>query len=58
MNAMSGDSVADQIKQLRSEMNRVLMAIARSSSKVAKRVDRWEGDGLPNFRDVQEVETV
>jgi chromosome segregation ATPase len=58
MSALSGDSVADQISQLRNEMNQVLLAIARSSNKTAKRLDRWEGDGLPNLRDTQDVEVV
>lgn len=52
---LSNDEMASEIKRMREELNRVLMSIARSSGKTAKRLDRWEGDGLPNFREPQEV---
>lgn len=52
---LSNDEMTAEIKRMREELNRVLMSIARSSGKAAKRLDRWEGDGLPNFREPQEV---
>lgn len=40
------------------KLNNAMMSVARNTMKIAKRVDRWEGDGLPNFRETQDVSVV
>ena len=48
---LSGDAdVASQIAGLREEMKASLYAVAKNTAQTANRLNRWDGDGLPDTR--------
>ncbi len=49
---MSGDSAAEEIKALRGELKAAMYQIAKNTGKSFDLLDRWDGDGLPQTRDV------
>ena len=42
--------VSDEIRQLREDLRAANAAIAQSSSRTAKLLERWDGDGMPTDR--------
>jgi hypothetical protein len=44
-------ALREEVKQLRSEQQSGMVAIAGNTGKTAKRLDRWDGDGMPAIRD-------
>lgn len=45
-----GTTVANQIAGLREEMKASLYAVAKNTAQTANRLNRWDGDGLPDTR--------
>lgn len=41
---------ADDVRAMREELNAALIAVAQNTSKTARLLQRWEGDGLPDTR--------
>ena len=45
-----GSNVANQIAGMREEMKASLYAVAKNTAQTANRLNRWDGDGLPDTR--------
>jgi hypothetical protein len=45
-----GSNVANQISGMREEMKASLYAVAKNTAQTANRLNRWDGDGLPDTR--------
>jgi len=45
-------SLSQQLDTLRAENAAALLAIAQNTSATARTLDRWDGDGQPEVRDV------
>ena len=43
-------ALREEVAQLRSEQKSANIAIANNTGKTAKRLDRWDGDGMPDLR--------
>jgi len=56
--ALQQDEVIAEIASLRDTMDRILTVIAFDTRDVSKRLKRWDGGGIPNFRNTQSVEVV
>lgn len=48
----SQGEVAAEVRNLRSEMRAALYQVAKNTGKTQTLLDRWDGDGLPETRDV------
>lgn len=45
-----GSNVANQISGMREEMKASLYAVAKNTAQTANRLNRWDGDGMPEVR--------
>lgn len=50
--ARDSDNMAAEIRAMKVELSAALLAIAQSTAKSAKVLDKFDGDGMPDVRDV------
>jgi hypothetical protein len=50
--AANAEAVAE-IRRLREEMRQGMYAVAKNTSATARQLQRWDGDGLPEQREVE-----
>ncbi|GAG53461.1 unnamed protein product, partial [marine sediment metagenome] len=55
---LSQEALVEELKQLRSENRQLLTELAFANRKIVKKLDKWDGAGLPNFVETQPVEVV
>lgn len=50
--AKSADATAAEVRQLRAEIKAMLIPMVDNGSRIRRRIDQWDGEGLPETRDV------